>query len=278
MGLYDTDVHYYLTYFLALAAGLTEQQAWIIATADQTLDNVNLYTDAFPSKEASGNWDARELYHFTQVSTDWNPNNDQILRLHGYYVNASGDCLKLQFYGEYMHAFEDTYGHRDRNNEPYSAYKGHPEDFHNPDMTYNHQATIFWWWNNEDRTLKMEQAVFKQLQEDWGTSAKDKDGNAITFESIRKLMIDWNAIWELGDLKPESDKLTKLNKKLKDEFGLPEIQLYDKYVGLGCRLKYLGDAGLVGTDGMATDKGKTNYPKAILDTTKDGAAECAPPK
>jgi len=35
LGLYEEDIHYYMTYFLALAAGVDPRRAYIIATADQ---------------------------------------------------------------------------------------------------------------------------------------------------------------------------------------------------------------------------------------------------
>ena len=72
-GLYDADVHYYMTYFLALTAGLSADDAWIIATAGQTMDNVNPYTDAMPFKGDGFAYDQRKLYHFTQDGFDPTP-------------------------------------------------------------------------------------------------------------------------------------------------------------------------------------------------------------
>jgi hypothetical protein len=305
-GLYDTDVHYYMTYFLALTAGLSESDAWIIATADQTMDNVNPYTDAFPSLAAGGNFDARKDYHFTQKGFDPAPNadevtyttitdpvsgvpsvvttyssayqlrrlaawnNPQIQTLNGYALGAPS-CVKQQFYGEYLHALEDTFGHRDANDDPYGPTLGHFYDGHDPDMTYNHGT----WQVNEQRTIEMETVVFAQLQSDWGASAKNKDGNVITFASIQGALETWNKIPEIGNLDPASEKLKALNDKL-NELGLASIPAYDVTggVGLGCRLKYLRDANLINTAGKATSDAKTEYPGAILDTKTEGAAEC----
>jgi RHS repeat-associated protein len=273
-GLYAIDVHYYMTYFLALVSGLSEEQAWIIATAAQTIDDVNPYTDAMPHMTP---WDAdsgkaRELYHFTQTSTDWNTYSTQITNLHDYAMQAEenyGSCLKLQFYGEYLHAFQDTYGHRDNHDVPYGAAAGHMLAGTHPDKTYNHSTGDWYWLTNEDRTLKMENAVFSQLQSDWGTSAKDKDGNAITAESLNDFFVTWN--------KEQSDdeKTTMLNEKLQ-ALGLPTIEPYltSGSEGLACRLKYLQDAKLIDSSGKATETGKNEYANAILDTVTTGAGTC----
>ena len=260
-GLYAADVHYYMTYFLALTAGLSENDAWIIATADQTVDNVNPYTDALPHLDP---WDAdsakaRELYHFTQTSTDWDPLNTQTKILLDYYKNASAPCLKRQFYGEFLHAYEDTFGHRDWNNVPYDT-DGHGNDLTSPDKTYNHDVLyVYHWTVNEDRTLLMEQYVFNQIREDWHTVAKDTNGINISASRLESFLKEWNKIEEDGELAPTSQKLRMLNEKL-TEFGLPTIPPYIAEVGLGCRLKYLGDANLIGADGKATTDAKTKYP------------------
>jgi len=215
---------------------------------------------------------ARKLYHFTQTSMDWTTYSTQIDNLHGYATNAEkkyGSCLKLQFYGEYLHAFEDTYGHRDWNNKPYGT-GGHAMNGTEPDKTYNHEATIFNWNVNEARTLLMENAVFTQLQDDFGgTSAKDKDGKAITAGSLKDFFEKWNH--EQSD----TEKITLLNERLK-ALGLPTIEDYKEGgpEGLACRLKYLQQANLIDSNGKTTDTGKNEYANAILDTVKTGAGTC----
>jgi hypothetical protein len=311
MGLYAEDVHYYMTYFLALLAGIDAKQAWVIATAAQTIDNVNPYTDALPSVAAGGNLDARERYHFTQdgfdpqpgtgdilYTTEYDPNtgtefqvasyspeyqlrrlsawnNTQIQTLHGYAVSAGdqyGACMKGQFYGEYLHALEDVFGHRKANNDPYGATQGHWYDGTNPDMTYNDGA----WQNNEQRTLEMERVVFERLQSDFGREATDKDGFPIQFSDIEGFLKDWNHVGEIG--KNSAEKKKWLDNKLTAIFGKDtKIPVYKEEVGLGCRLKYLRDAHLINADGKATGDATTNYPGAILDTKTEGAAECNSP-
>ena len=267
-GLYAIDVHYYMTYFLALTAGLDDKTAWVVATAAQTIDDVNPYTDAFPSVTAGGNLDARKLYHFTQTSTAWEPLNSQTSTLLGYATKADNPCLKAQFYGEFMHAYQDTFGHRDINNKPYGAVQGHWYDGTKPDLTYN--TPLSYGWNvNEARTLLMEQYVFEQMQTFWGTSEKDASGNPITFASLEPFFKDWNAMIS------DQMKVEALNKKLV-ELGLKTIETYsvDGSEGLACRLKYFRQAELINTSGKATTKGKDSYSGAILDTTTQGATTC----
>ena len=50
-----------------------------------------------------------------------------------------------QLFGEYLHAFEDTFAHRDKDNDPYTATSfgygtGHATGGENPDFTYDHFA------------------------------------------------------------------------------------------------------------------------------------------
>lgn len=261
-----------MTYFLALTAGLSEMEAWIIATASQTIDDVNPYTDAIPHLTP---WDAdsgkaRKLYHFTQTSTSWDPNNPQIVRLHDYAMGAGskyGNCVKLQFYGEYMHAFQDTFGHRDNKDVPYSATTGHTIAGTHPDKTYNHTLGDWYWLTNEARTLRMETAVFNQIQSDFGTTAKDKSGNVITAASLKGFFEAWNK--EKSDAK----KIFMLKEKL-SALGLPTLVTYSGSGGLACRLKYLRNANLIDSSGKTTSLGASDYPYAILDTTTTGAGTC----
>ena len=269
-GRYAIDVHY-MTYFLALTAGLDDKTAWVIATAAQTIDNVNPYTDALPQPTP---WDAdsakaRERYHFTQTSSAWDPLNPQVVRLLGYATkNDANPCLKAQFYGEFLHAYEDTFGHRDRNNVPYST-DGHGNDLTSPDKTYNHTALYFFNWNtNEARTLLAEQAVFDQIRFDWNVSGKDGNGNTITFASLQPFLEAWNKIQDDGV------KIKELNKKLVELGFKAKIVDYDGGEGLACRLKYFQQAGLIGDNGKTTIKGITDYPDAILNTVTKGATTC----
>jgi len=274
-GLYAIDVHYYMTYFLALTAGLDDKTAWVVATAAQTIDDVNPYTDAMPFNGGGFAQEQREKYHFTQPSTVWEPLNDQTSTLLGYATNADNPCLKAQFFGEFMHAYQDTFGHRDRDNVPYAAFLGHAIAGTQPDLTYNDpydydgSPLTHGWYVRETRTFLMEQAVFAQMQTFWGTSAKDGNGNPITFESIMPFLEEWNKI------KDDDVKIKRINYKLK-ELGFQPIENYetDGSEGLACRLKYFQEADLIGDNGKTTIKGIMDYSNAILNTKTQGATTC----
>jgi RHS repeat-associated protein len=185
LGLYDEMIHYYMTYFLALAAGIPQDIARTLAIAAQYVDENYLtqpiHALVIPNKEALS------LYHFVMntsasnfgdSSSDpltrfYNPSSPQLDRLRAStdpemlqrlwlsLKQNEGACpmpqtiqnARYQLYGEYMHAYEDTFAHRDAYNMPYSvasnpantpvAWSGHggigvPDWFgHAPDHTYN---------------------------------------------------------------------------------------------------------------------------------------------
>ncbi len=252
-GLYQEDVHYYLTYFLALMAGLTERQAFVIATA-------NRYIDDNPNTEPYGtlgtNLTARYYYHFTQDGWDrssnpvdryLNPQNPQITALHEYATTSASrtpeteptPCARAQLYGEYLHAFMDTFSHRDANNVPYGARGGHLSGGENPDNTYNH-VDMFGrnWQYNEARTVAMERAVFEQLQRDFGRQAVDRDGFPIDWSYMEVTLQEFNrdqTTEPFAILKAE-----RLNDKL-TELGLPAMRKYDCNKGRDERNQNLRD-------------------------------------
>lgn len=189
LGLYDQMVHYYITYFLGLVAGLPQDVARMIAIATQYVD------ENWPTEPAHvgvyPNNVALPLYHFV---LDYNSgaygdkNSDPLTRFYSpesaqlENLLASTDPARLrdlwvqthpspipntcsipsfedinraryQLFGEFLHAFEDTFAHRDAYNMPYAiapnsantpvALVGHagpgvPDTFgHAPDRTYN---------------------------------------------------------------------------------------------------------------------------------------------
>ena len=188
-GMYDEMVHYYVTYFLALVAGLPQDVARTMAIADQYVD-VNDLTKPI-QYVVWPHQDALPLYHFvldyengyngdrTQdpLTRIQSPTSDQLTRLYdstdarrlqelwiqSHPTGTPGMCpipapsdinnARYQLYGEYLHAFEDTFAHRDAYNMPYGiesniyntpvAVTGHggpgvPDMFgHAPDHTYN---------------------------------------------------------------------------------------------------------------------------------------------
>lgn len=188
LGLYDEMVHYYMTYFLGLVAGLPQDVARTMAIASQFVDE-NYLTQ--PLHLAAPNYPALPLYHFVLDYGNGNdgdanddlyrrfqsPQSEQLsnllastdpTRLRDLWIQTHptgvpGLCpipsfvdinnARYQLFGEYLHAFQDTFAHRDAYNMPYAieaneentpvAWVGHagpsiPDGFGlAPDHTYN---------------------------------------------------------------------------------------------------------------------------------------------
>ena len=185
-----------------------------------------------------------------------NPVNPQLARLSGYALNAPTTCSKSQFYGEYLHAFEDTFAHRDAENFPYEARLGHLAGGHNPDHTYN----VAGWAFNESRTLEMEQEVFAKFKTDFNKNATDLfSGKPIAIVDLITTLIKFNQ-----DTTPESPNLFESSKiqilqtKLFD-LGLPRMEKYAEINAEKCRAANLKDAN-------GNPLKQDAYPSAILTT------------
>lgn len=112
-GRYERDVHYNLTYYLAVKAGFNRDQAGQIAFTNQGVDESNV-TGPFAGREA------RRDYHFvTQERLN------QMLQS----AYTTGD---LSLFGQFLHAFQDTYSHAG-----YGPTIGHLFAGTAPDKTYN---------------------------------------------------------------------------------------------------------------------------------------------
>jgi RHS repeat-associated protein len=289
LGLYQSDIHYYMTFFLAVAAGVPAEDARIIALATQYIDdnsltqplphsipqagiNILLQNDAVMNRLLS--------YHFTATPSDINaqglaiphlvyvqdgtgghyvrdkastnsayvgiPENPQLIRLYDAVslakCNALGRNTELQFFGEYLHAFEDTFGHRDSNNVPIDANDGygHFTYGHNPDFTYDHLAANpfsghFNWNNNEARTLQMEQEVFAKMFQ-FATGKDVISAGKVTATEFQQLLMEFNATEEneesgyvKGDVNnkiaPSGAKIKLLQKTLDKWFGTGVIDI-----------------------------------------------------
>jgi RHS repeat-associated protein len=155
LGLYQIDVHYYMTYFLAIIAGVDKDVAKKIALATQYIDDNpvtepmlpdGLHPDSLLINEPAllryhfvqDGYDpprnaAEILYKYLHVGSDSpnyiarriaNPTNPQLDRLLAASNFAKTDpnatCnSSAQLFGEYLHAFEDTFAHRNQENAPY---------------------------------------------------------------------------------------------------------------------------------------------------------------
>lgn len=170
-GLYETDIHFYMMYFLARVSGLSESTSLTIAQASQFVDD-NPATQPLPNMDLNLTLPLQPNrlsgYHITQVGRDparlpgesdseysmrriLSPSNPQLNDLLSYAnrnlrtsTNASGlsPCARAQLFGEYLHVFADTFAHRNNVNEPIQLYGGlgHLLYDSSPDYTFNHIA------------------------------------------------------------------------------------------------------------------------------------------
>lgn len=253
LGLYEEDIHYYMTYFLALAAGVDPRRAYIIATAAQYVDDNPITQPMTPTLVGSA-WQITAhnaeqqnrlaSYHFTQrVSDDWSqrdsdryimnkqPENSQLQRLQNAAENAyrlGGICAGDVMFGEYLHAFEDTFGHRDQNNLPIQINSGwgHARSGHSPDHTFNQDLRYMWngevvgenWKFNEDRTLAMQKEVFEKFKLLADGKNKVQDWRNIEFNLKKFNSTNEDSGSTVKFTKYPSQKIDILNTRL-SEFG-----------------------------------------------------------
>ncbi|MCS0581071.1 DUF6531 domain-containing protein [Massilia pinisoli] len=218
LGLYQSDIHYYMTFFLAMAAGIDYADARTIALATQYVDNNPVTRPLDESnvltKMLSPFWNQNQLARYHFVLWEQQPNgravfsgdtdvthhqSTQLDQLFAASENAPTQCAKLQFFGEYLHAFEDTFSHRNQNNVPYGVNNGfgHGLSGSDPDYTYDDVyagndpiVRSRLWLVRSDRTLEMEKEVFEKL------SALPHSGTAQTWAKVEEKVRQFNAITE----------------------------------------------------------------------------------
>ncbi|MCU7878853.1 MAG: RHS repeat-associated core domain-containing protein [Candidatus Thiodiazotropha sp. (ex Lucinoma borealis)] len=232
LGLYGENIHYYMVNFLANVAGLDADTVSIISSASEYIDHNSLTSPMTLQGITSG---SLENYHFILPRNDSagnaiysyrNPTDPQLDRLRNAAMNFNFDgCtihrqstrnVKAQLFGEYLHAYADTYGHRDPRNNPYSPTSdrgglGHALDLTMPDRTYNFRVWIeipmspvdvYEEWNyQEGRTLEAERQMFYMIRQDFrdeiesnlATSMTDADYQAETDRLWRLIAGDGNA-------------------------------------------------------------------------------------
>jgi RHS repeat-associated protein len=255
LGLYQIDIHYYMTFFLARLTGNSVQDSQTIALAAQYIDD-NPNTTPIDTKSPSTQAERLALYHFTQSGFDrpkmagqsdhsyeWSrvisPWNAQLQNLYDASNRAPKSCAKTQLFGEFLHTLEDTFAHRDRLNEPIDVNVGigHLGYGTSPDMTYNHVGLSGYWGNNEQRTFSMEQEIFgrlisfsgKQLINSETGLPIESSGKKVTYADIFGDGYWGSGSWVSGfnTITTLDGKISYLNEKLKD-FGLGAIPGYDE--------------------------------------------------
>lgn len=248
-GLYEVDVHYYLTYFLARAAGVSPQRSYTVALAAQ-------YVDDNPSTrpETVGNFKARALYHFVMAGFDttgdatvryFNPSSPQLGNLYRASRNpALSDCASVLLLGEYLHTFEDTFSHRDSNNVPFGPFQGHLRAGHDPDQTYDvinsaapqgstlRQYLDYPW--NDERSMRMAQETYGVLQQSFGTQPV---ASFAAIDSVVKAFMktgaDQYAAWIATATRAETDAeyTRRKARELRDKIAVLDAAL--SRMGLG---------------------------------------------
>jgi RHS repeat-associated protein len=138
LGLYEIDVHYYLTYFLTISTGcFSAEQARAIANGDQLTDDDQAYSPA-PFKA----W-ANTRYHALHEGASEGVGSPDLRLLSTY--------PKLNFleFGRYLHYFQDTYSHAGYPNPNI----GHGAAGH----TYDKTAT------DMDKTMRMARGTYNEI-------------------------------------------------------------------------------------------------------------------
>jgi RHS repeat-associated protein len=291
LGLYEIDVHYYMTFTIARLAGLSLQQSNVMATAAQYVDD-NDFTRPLNLNSRSLHARRLELYHFTQAGYDpvrgdrspdeyWdyrikNPQNPQLknlLNAANFGVGVPGQelkaCARIQLFGEYLHTLEDTFGHRDPVNAPIGVNfgLGHALYGKEPDKTFNNVVTtsenmdaVGAWSLRESRTLEMERTVFEKIQSNFGKSAVNKDGFPIRFEDIESSLKAFNRVQEDEDSgKGEFVKKKAILSALLSANGLGPRPDYD--VQTACELRKFNLASL--KDNVGLLPGETLYDGSV---------------
>ncbi|MFK7965977.1 MAG: DUF6765 family protein [Burkholderiaceae bacterium] len=247
LGLYEIDMHYYATLVIALAAGMTYEEARIVAHANQYVDNgVATQPIRTGPDGRSGLGDLVDTgLTRQQVLRDWhfvldeeNPNNANIgnpsshrLTVLENWVDSAPDRMTQMFnLGVYSHPYLDTAAHRDENNVPYPPTRwgfavGHAHDVHHPDYTYNHcqefpvvvvdgnnpeQPPVHnvSWNHNESRTLAIQEGLYQVYRRYAGREA------TVSWEDLQVMLREFNAIHESQD--PDSPRSTQsIDQKLR---------------------------------------------------------------
>ncbi|MBA3351415.1 MAG: hypothetical protein H0U23_03150, partial [Blastocatellia bacterium] len=269
LGLYSIEVHFYMTFFLARIAGIGEEEALTIALATQFIDH-NPATAPIPalawrllSPTAIEDHNNRlRLYHFMEGLTNssssldgrtHNPQSAQLTNLRSASTRAPTPCARAQLFGEFLHAFEDTFSHRDQNNMPIGlnigqvvpgVAAGHILYGTSPDRTFDH-SSIFSplalqrgvWFNNESRTLRMEQEVFAQLSSYSGRAflhsttgrpiENSETGLALTYQDLFDDRLSTGGGWlvQWNRLQSTDEQIFFLEEKIR-VLGLGALPLY----------------------------------------------------
>lgn len=153
LGLYEEDVHHYLTWYLARAAGFSETTAAAIGFQAQELD-----LDPRSATEGGVDHGNMAKYHFVDAA--------QLASLsRTAREGAELSSSQLRKIGEFIHALEDTYSHqKNQQHRVFGDYFhdmgegidwGHGLHRHRPD----------WTWDRPELAMEMARETLEQLSE-----------------------------------------------------------------------------------------------------------------
>ncbi len=198
LGLYEVDVHRFLTEFLAGHSGFSESMATRIGVETQALDDAGDPRDAmagFPG----WNSDNMIAYHFPTKNILASKKRSLFRRNPS---DEAGDSYFTEM-GEYLHSLEDSYSHckgeddRDwryydflstgvknfRGSDSKDPGLGHAWEGHKPD----------WTWLYKAKSMKMAETVYKELKllaETSGQKRHDPSDWKLIEPIIRKFIYD----------------------------------------------------------------------------------------
>ena len=276
-GLYEENVHYYLVFFLARLANFSEQNARTMALASQYVDDNLLTQPTYHSRISlprigtyRPNTAALPLYHFTRTAFDDplfanardrinNPTSTQLRNLLAPTRDATlPNCTRLQFFGEYLHAFADTFSHRDENNIPFffNSTVGHGPYNHDPDQTYNVREFV----TNQTRTMRMAQEMYQQLQ---GFSTNAQTNRWVDIEPVVQRFS--NAGAAAGNLanrwQDQCDQAPKYNEQCsQNAYDVREAAEREEKIGELAR--FLSSLNLIDPADLTNLNGKLRYDAA----------------
>lgn len=159
----------------------------------------------------------------------------------------------MQLYGEYLHAFQDTFAHRDQKNAPIGVNLGFGHTAYGAQTDYTYDAFVSkpdlglgvvplplsmgTWFVREERTLQMEREVFENFKRDFNTSGLNVKGQNLTFDYIKPILEAFNDTKESdGDGyekdKPGDSKKIEILKSLIDSWNV-DANIYDVDEGYG---------------------------------------------
>jgi hypothetical protein len=137
---YQDDMHHDWTFFLALNIGFTWKEAWLIASGDARMDDYG--EDKSPFDAVGTLCETCAEWHAIPPSLESENLEKEFVksRLDELYERAVAeqDSLKaLVKFGQYLHYYQDTFSHRNKDGKMYNDSLGHGPDGWWPDVPAN---------------------------------------------------------------------------------------------------------------------------------------------